>query len=78
MGAVGFSDDVAKPAHTIITGEGGTSPLRFKHVIKTEKGLRKSTPLYGYPILQRENPSPPPKIPWDFLHATNALPFQYF
>lgn len=44
-GAVGFPDDLAKPARTIITGEGGTSPSRFKHVIKTEKGLRRLTPL---------------------------------
>ncbi len=32
-------------SRTIITGEGGKSPSRFKHVIQTEKGLRRLTPL---------------------------------
>ena len=35
-----------KPSRTIITGEGGASPSRFKHVIKDEKGrYRRLTPV---------------------------------
>ena len=34
-GAVTFPDALDKPSRTIITGEGGISPSRFKHVIKT-------------------------------------------
>jgi len=30
---------------TILTGEGGTSPSRFKHIIKTKKGYRRLTPI---------------------------------
>jgi DNA (cytosine-5)-methyltransferase 1 len=33
-GAVGFPDSINKPSRTIVTGEGGASPSRFKHVIK--------------------------------------------
>jgi DNA (cytosine-5)-methyltransferase 1 len=40
-----YPDDVNKPSRTIITGEGGNAPSRFKHVIDTEKGLRRLTPL---------------------------------
>ena len=35
-GAMTFPDAVGKPSRTIITGEGGSSPSRFKHVIRTE------------------------------------------
>jgi DNA (cytosine-5)-methyltransferase 1 len=34
-----------KPSRTIITGEGGKSPSRFKHVIKTPKGFRRLSPV---------------------------------
>ncbi len=44
-GKMAFPDLLSNPARTIITGEGGTSPSRFKHVIKTEKGYRRLTPL---------------------------------
>ena len=45
-GAMIFPDSLDAPSRTIITGEGGTSPSRFKHVIKTESGrLRRLTPL---------------------------------
>ncbi len=37
-GAMAFPDSVEKPSRTIITGEGGTAPSRFKHVILTESG----------------------------------------
>ena len=32
-GAVTFPDALNRPSRTIVTGEGGTSPSRFKHVI---------------------------------------------
>lgn len=33
-GGMAFPDDLDKPSRTIITGEGGKSPSRFKHVIE--------------------------------------------
>lgn len=45
-GPVGFPDSLDKPARTIITSEGGSTPSRFKHVIKTPSGkYRRLTPL---------------------------------
>ncbi len=45
-GAMAFPDLLNKPSRTIVTGEGGSSPSRFKHVIKTKSGrLRRLTPL---------------------------------
>ena len=44
-GGMSFPDDINKASRTIITGEGGASPSRFKHVINTLKGLRRLTPL---------------------------------
>jgi DNA (cytosine-5)-methyltransferase 1 len=40
-----FPDLLTNPSRTILTGEGGTSPSRFKHIIKTKKGYRRLTPL---------------------------------
>lgn len=40
-GGMIFPDPLDKPSRTIITGEGGSSPSRFKHVIQTPKGLRR-------------------------------------
>jgi len=40
-----FPDLLDKPSRTIITGEGGKSASRFKHVIKTAKGYRRLTPV---------------------------------
>jgi DNA (cytosine-5)-methyltransferase 1 len=37
-GAMSFPDSVEKPARTIITSEGGRTPSRFKHVVKTPSG----------------------------------------
>lgn len=37
-GGMAFPDDLNQPSRTIITGEGGTSPSRFKHVVKTKSG----------------------------------------
>ena len=44
-GAMIFPDDLNKPSRTIITSEGGASPSRFRHVVKTKFGLRRLTPL---------------------------------
>lgn len=37
-GAMAFPDSIEKPSRTIITGEGGASPSRFKHIVKTPSG----------------------------------------
>jgi len=37
-GAVAFPDALDKPSRTIITGEGGVSPSRNKHVVQTPSG----------------------------------------
>jgi DNA (cytosine-5)-methyltransferase 1 len=44
-GGMIFPEPLDKPSRTIITGEGGSSPSRFKHVIKTSKGIRRLTPI---------------------------------
>ena len=45
-GAMAFPDPLDKPSRTIVTGEGGTAPSRFKHVVHTPEGkLRRLTPL---------------------------------
>jgi DNA (cytosine-5)-methyltransferase 1 len=49
-----FPDPIDRPSRTILTGEGGTSPSRFKHVVQSEKGLRRLLPvelerLNGFP-----------------------------
>lgn len=45
-GAMTFPDALDRPSRTIITGEGGSSPSRFKHVIKTKSGrFRRLVPL---------------------------------
>lgn len=45
-GAMAFPDATDKASRTIITGEGGTAPSRFKHVIETESGrYRRLTPV---------------------------------
>lgn len=53
-GSMAFPDLLTKPSRTILTGEGGTAPSRFKHIIKTRKGYRRLTPvelerLNGFP-----------------------------
>ncbi len=54
-GSMSFPDALDKPSRTILTGEGGTSPSRFKHAIKTSSGrLRRLVPdeldqLQGFP-----------------------------
>lgn len=45
-GAMAFPDSLDKPSRTIITGEGGASASRFKHVILTSSGrYRRLIPL---------------------------------
>ena len=45
-GSMVFPDPLNKPSRTIITAEGGASPSRFKHVIKTAQGkLRRLMPV---------------------------------
>jgi DNA (cytosine-5)-methyltransferase 1 len=54
-GAIPFPDNVDGPSRTILTGEGGATPSRFKHLIQTEDGrYRRLTPrelerLDGFP-----------------------------
>ena len=45
-GGMAFPDSLEKPSRTIITGEGGSGPSRFKHVVRTSDGrLRRLTPV---------------------------------
>ncbi|MCF7866228.1 DNA (cytosine-5-)-methyltransferase [Candidatus Woesearchaeota archaeon] len=45
-GSMVFPDTLDKPSRTIVTGEGGSSASRFKHVVKCKSGrLRRLTPL---------------------------------
>ncbi len=45
-GGMAFPDHLDKPSRTMITGEGGASPSRFKHVVKTTSGkFRRLIPL---------------------------------
>ncbi|MFK5974654.1 MAG: DNA (cytosine-5-)-methyltransferase [Flavobacteriaceae bacterium] len=44
-GSMIFPDALNNASRTIITGEGGKSPSRFKHVVSTKKGLRRLTPV---------------------------------
>ncbi len=53
-GKMAFPDSLDKPSRTILTGEGGSSPSRFKHVVKTAGGYRRLLPvelerLNGFP-----------------------------
>lgn len=45
-GAMAFPDYLDRASRTIITGEGGAAPSRFKHIIKTESGrYRRLVPM---------------------------------
>ena len=44
-GSMAFPDLLTNPSRTILTGEGGSSPSRFKHIIKTRRGYRRLTPI---------------------------------
>ena len=40
-----YPDALDNASRTIITGEGGKSPSRFKHVVNSKRGLRRLTPI---------------------------------
>lgn len=65
-GAMAFPDLLTNPSRTILTGEGGTSPSRFKHVIRTSKGYRRLTPIE----LERLNGFPDN---WTLVDANGSL-----
>jgi DNA (cytosine-5)-methyltransferase 1 len=44
VGAMKFPDSLDEPARTIVTGEGGKTPSRFKHVIFINNEYRRLTP----------------------------------
>jgi DNA (cytosine-5)-methyltransferase 1 len=44
-GSMVFPDSLDNASRTIITGEGGKTPSRFKHVVETSYGLRRLTPI---------------------------------
>ena len=54
-GNIPFPDNLDQPSRTILTGEGGTSPSRFKHIVEDPRGgYRRLTPedlelLNGFP-----------------------------
>ena len=54
-GAIAFPDRRDQPSRTVLTGEGGSTPSRFKHVVRAADGrLRRLTPvelerLNGFP-----------------------------
>lgn len=53
-GSMAFPDLLTNPSRTILTGEGGTSPSRFKHIIKIGERYRRLVPdeldqLQGFP-----------------------------
>ena len=45
-GSMAFPDLASNPSRTILTGEGGSTPSRFKHIIRTKNGgYRRLTPI---------------------------------
>lgn len=44
-GAISFPDPIDMPSRTIVTGEGGSTPSRFKHVVRKGKRYRRLTPV---------------------------------
>lgn len=44
-GGMIYPDALDNASRTIITGEGGKTPSRFKHVISTDEGLRRLVPI---------------------------------
>lgn len=44
-GGMIYPDALDNASRTIITGEGGKSPSRFKHVVISDRGLRRLTPV---------------------------------
>lgn len=44
-GKMAFPDSLEAPSRTIVTGEGGSSPSRFKHVIQQDGRFRRLVPI---------------------------------
>ena len=44
-GSMIYPDALNNASRTIITGEGGKTPSRFKHVVVSDRGLRRLTPI---------------------------------
>ena len=44
-GSMSFPDPVDRPSRTILTGEGGSTPSRFKHVVDQDGHLRRLHPI---------------------------------
>lgn len=44
-GKMAFPDLLTNPSRTILTGEGGTTPSRFKHLIQAKHGYRRLMPI---------------------------------
>ncbi|HLP23946.1 MAG TPA: DNA (cytosine-5-)-methyltransferase [Microbacteriaceae bacterium] len=44
-GKMAFPDLLENPSRTILTGEGGATPSRFKHIIRRPRGYRRLTPI---------------------------------
>lgn len=70
-GGMIFPDSLDKPSRTIITGEGGKSASRFKHVIKTAKGFRRLSPVE----LERLNMFPDDHTKFDGITDTKRAFF---
>ncbi|NNE75560.1 MAG: DNA (cytosine-5-)-methyltransferase [Pricia sp.] len=70
-GGMVFPDALDNASRTIITSEGGKSPSRFKHVIKSKKGLRRLTPLE----LERLNMFPDNHTKWEGISETKRAFF---
>ena len=76
-GAVPFPEDLKQPARTILTGEGGLAPSRFKHLIEDPwtKKLRVITPeeaelISGFP---KGHTASIPVEKWRYFCIGNAL-----
>jgi DNA (cytosine-5)-methyltransferase 1 len=53
-GKMAFPDSIDSPSRTVLTAEGGSSPSRFKHIVRVNNRLRRLTPvelerLNGFP-----------------------------
>ena len=67
-GKMAFPDLVSNPSRTILTAEGGQTPSRFKHIIKTKNGYRRLTPielerLNGFPDNWTQNANTEHSVP---------------
>lgn len=70
-GGMIFPDALDNASRTIITGEGGKAPSRFKHVVATERGLRRLTPIE----LEKLNMFPPNHTKLDGITDTKRAFF---